>query len=118
MKRLMLVSALALAGCYTKETPQPEGLSSFDVQIKGLYTTTTPRRSLPVVNACAREHGSQDAVPAEVRGTDACRYAIPLGATDIDLEITAVDAQGRVMESFNGPVSFRVVPGNLTGAYN
>ncbi len=118
MKRLMLVSALALAGCYTQETPQPKGLSSFEVQIKGMYTATTPRRVLPVVNSCVKQYGTQDAVPAEVRGTDACRYAIPLVATDIDLDITAVDAQGNVMESFNGPVSFRVVPGNLNGAYN
>lgn len=117
MKRLMLVSAVALAGCYTQETPQPKGVASFQVEVKGLYTTTSPRRVLPVVNACVRQYGSQDAVPAEVRGTDACRYVIPLGATDIELDITALDVQGQPMESFNGPVSFRVVPGNLTGAY-
>lgn len=122
MKRLMLLSAFALAGCYTDDTPAPQGIATFDVQVTGLYaastSSTAPRAELPVVNECATRYGSQPQVPAEVRGTPECRYRIPTSAVDLDLEITAVDVKGQPLESFNGPVSFRVVPGNLTGAYS
>ncbi|MBZ4415524.1 hypothetical protein [Myxococcus sp. RHSTA-1-4] len=118
MKRLVLVSALAAAGCYTQETAQPKGIGTFQVEVKGLYSTaTTPRSMLPVENACATRHGGQGQVPEEVRGTEGCRYLIPRGTVEIDLDITALDVNGQLMESFNGPVSFRVVPGNLTGEY-
>jgi hypothetical protein len=118
MKRLMLLSAFALAGCYTEDAVQPQGVGTFDVQVKGIYVAnTTPRAALPVVNECATRYGSQAQVPAEVRGTADCRFIIPRSAVDIDLDITAIDVKGQPLESFNGPVSFRVVPGNLTGAY-
>ncbi|QSQ27803.1 hypothetical protein JY651_24150 [Pyxidicoccus parkwayensis] len=119
MKRLMLLSALALAGCYTEDTQQPKGVATFDVQVKGLYVANSnPRTAVSVVNACATKYGSQAQVPAEVRGTEECRYVIPRAPVDIDVDVTAIDVKGQPMESFNGPVSFRVVPGNLTGAYS
>lgn len=119
MKRLMLLSALALAGCYTEESRQPKGVATFDVQVKGLYVANSnPRTALSVVNACAAKYGGVQAqVPTEVRGTADCRYVIPRAPVDIDVEVTAIDVKGQPFESFNGPVSFRVVPGNLTGAY-
>ncbi|MFP2907184.1 hypothetical protein ACLESD_19465 [Pyxidicoccus sp. 3LFB2] len=119
MKRLMLVSAVALAGCYTEKTNQPQGVATFDVEVKGLYVANSnPRAALPVVNECAaRYNGNQNQVPLEVRGTTDCRYIIPSTAVDIDLDITAIDSKGQPMEAFNGPVAFRVVPGNLTGSY-
>jgi hypothetical protein len=118
MKRLWLVAALAVAGCYTEETTQPEGLGTFQVQVKGLYSATAvPRAALAVENACASRYGGQGQVPAEVRGTPECRYLIPRGTVDVDIDITALDVKGQPLESFNGPVSFRVVPGNLTGPY-
>ncbi|MFP2925365.1 hypothetical protein ACLESO_09130 [Pyxidicoccus sp. 3LG] len=118
MKRLMLLSALALAGCYTEEGVKPQGVASFKVEVTGLLTNPdNANATLPVLNACAQQYGSQAAVPAEVRGTEACRYIVPLAASYITLDITALDQQGQPLTSFNGPVSFRVVPGNLTGDY-
>jgi hypothetical protein len=111
MKRLMLLSAFALAGCYTEKTEQPKGVASFDVQVKGIYVGgSNPRTLLPVVNECAT-------LPDATPGTPGCPYAIPRGPVDIDLDITALDAQGQPMTDFNNPVAFRVVPGNLTGDY-
>lgn len=115
MKRLVLLTALAAAGCYREETAQPQGLGTFKVEVKGLFNTANPRQALPVVNDCAARYDG--GVPEEERGTEGCRYAIPTGPVDIDLDITALDVTGQPLESFNGPVSFRVVPGNLTGGY-
>ncbi|AKQ67462.1 putative lipoprotein [Myxococcus hansupus] len=116
MKRLLFLSALAAAGCYTQETPQPDGVASFQVTLAGIYTGGT-RTPLPVVNECATAHGGQALVPLEVRGTADCRLALPRTPVDFDVEILALDAKGQPMESFNGPVSFRTVPGNLMGEY-
>lgn len=46
MKRLLFLSALATAGCYTQESPQPDGVASFQVTLTGVYTggTRTPDR--------------------------------------------------------------------------
>ncbi|NTX52683.1 hypothetical protein [Myxococcus sp. CA039A] len=119
MKKLMLLSALALVGCYTEESPQPKGLASFEVTVKGFYVAdSNPRASLPVVASCVAQHGgTQAAVPMELRGTPDCRLAMPRGPVDIDFDIQAVDVKGQPMDAFNGPVSFRTVPGNLTGPY-
>ncbi|WP_342381079.1 hypothetical protein NVS55_15510 [Myxococcus stipitatus] len=119
MKRLLLLSALSLAGCYTKETPQPSGLGSFQVTVKGIYeANTNPRKEVPVVAACAAKYGGiQSAVPMDVRGTKDCLLALPRTVVEIDLEIQAMDVKGQPMADFNGPASFRTVPGNLTGPY-
>ncbi|WP_426746863.1 hypothetical protein VZQ01_03020 [Myxococcus faecalis] len=122
MKRFAFLSAVALAaaGCYTDETPQPTGLSSFKVTVKGFYVAdSNPRMAVPVVAECATAHGggNQAAVPLELRGTKDCRLSMPRSAVDVDIDIQALDVKGQPMESFNGPVSFRTVPGNLTGPY-
>ncbi|HEX8698096.1 MAG TPA: hypothetical protein VF815_04620, partial [Myxococcaceae bacterium] len=96
-------------------------VNSFKVEVRGLYSVSansTNRSLLPVVNSCAERYGNQqEAVPAAERGTVNCRYAIPKGMVDIDLAITALDRRGETLSTFEGPVSFRVVPGDLTGLY-
>jgi hypothetical protein len=127
MKRLLLLAALAGAGCYSADGKldthqQTSEVSSFKVEARGLFsvtnTNTGPRRTaLPVVSSCVARYGSQEAVPAAERGTESCRFAIPKGLVEIDLGITALDRKGQTLTSFNGPVSFRVVPGDLVGLY-
>jgi hypothetical protein len=119
MKRLALVSLLALAaGCYTKESETPIGLSSFRVEVTRI-TTSDGTTLLPVVNACVSKYGNdQAAVPPAMRGTAECPYTLPRGNVDIALAITALDGTGAEMTGFNGPVSFRIVPGDITGAYD
>jgi hypothetical protein len=129
MKRLLLLAALAAtgAGCYSADgkidaNQTHSEVSSFKVEVRGLYSvpdTGTTRSLLPVVNTCAERYGnSQEAVPAAERGTEGCRFAIPKGSVEIDLAIVALDRRGEKLESFNGPVSFRVVPGDLASNYN
>ncbi|MBN8466845.1 hypothetical protein JYJ95_09980 [Corallococcus exiguus] len=119
MKRLFLLSTLALAaGCYTKESEEPTGLTSFRVEVTSITTGGSSGTLLPVVNACAGKYGNdQAAVPPEVRGTTDCPYTLPRTDVDIGLSITALDGTGGEMTTFNGPVSFRVIPGDLTGEY-
>ncbi|CAM3159591.1 hypothetical protein G4177_30920 [Corallococcus sp. ZKHCc1 1396] len=120
MKRLLLLTSLALsAGCYTKESEEPTGLTSFRVEVTKVTTGDSAAALLPVVNACVARYGNdQAAVPPSVRGTPECLYNLPRGNIDIGLTITALDGNGGEMTSFNGPVSFRVVPGDLTGDYS
>ena len=120
MKRLLLLSTLALAaGCYSKESETPTGLTSFRVEVTALTVGDGSGALLPVVNACAAKYGNdQAAVPLSVRGTAECLYTLPRGDVDIGLSITALDGNGGEMTSFNGPVSFRVVPGDITGDYS
>jgi hypothetical protein len=120
MKRLVLLSSLALAagaGCYTKQSEEPTGLSSFRVEVTSI--TTADNALLPVVNACVSKYGNdQAAVPSGIRGTAECPYTLPRSNVDIGLAITALDGNGGEMTSFNGPVSFRIVPGDMTGDYS
>ncbi|SEL98087.1 hypothetical protein SAMN05444354_110111 [Stigmatella aurantiaca] len=125
MKRLLLGTALMMAGCYTdsSDTPDPSSasqLSTFQVKVKKLSAVASNGALTPlsVTTSCIYRYGvSTDAVPAEVRGTPECRYAIPKNPVDIELEITALDAASQPLTSFNGPVSFRAVPGDLSGGY-
>ncbi|MBJ6763315.1 hypothetical protein JGU66_21305 [Myxococcaceae bacterium JPH2] len=118
MKRLLLLSALVATGCVTKDSVQPSGVSSFRVTVKGI---TTPSGSanivLPVVTSCSARFNGDDKVPVEVRGTADCAYVMPSAPVDIALGIVALDASGQPLTSFTGPVSFRVVPGDLSGDY-
>ncbi|MBF5041432.1 hypothetical protein FGE12_03470 [Aggregicoccus sp. 17bor-14] len=127
MKRLTFAAAallLAAPACYTK-TPDAAaaGVSSFRVEIKGLYPASAAaaadgtRAPLPVEVTCAAQYGNdQTQVPADKRGTEGCRYVIPHGSVDVALAITALDADGQRFTGFSGPVAFRVVPGDLTDA--
>ncbi|RKH19986.1 hypothetical protein D7X74_05215 [Corallococcus sp. CA047B] len=120
MKRLLLMTTLALAaGCYTKQSEEPTGLTSFRVEVTTVTTGDSSAALLPVVNSCAARYGNdQAAVPISVRGTPECLYSLPRGDIDIGLTITALDGNGGELTSFNGPVSFRVVPGDITGDYS
>lgn len=123
MKRLSLAAAallLSTPACYTKTEETPTTASSFRVQIKGLYPAgavadaSGNRTPLDVESACAAAYNNVQAqVPLEKRGTEGCRYVIPRGEVDVELSITALDNHGQRYEAFNGPLAFRVVPGDL-----
>jgi hypothetical protein len=117
---LLLAASAAASGCYTVETPTPEGVGAFQVAVKSMSTVggnnvLTP---LDVVNSCIKRYGTTTAsVPADVRGTADCRYVIPRGPVEMAVELTALDKAGKPLNSFNGPVAFKVVPGDLSGDY-
>ncbi|MBE2254402.1 MAG: hypothetical protein IAE78_33045 [Myxococcus sp.] len=115
MRRLLLLSALALAGCPNIPSPTRSEVASLEVAIEGLYTSANGVRTpLPVVASCAAQFdGGQAAVPLQVRGKETCRYLIPRGAIEVDYAGRAVDAQRNLVASFNGPVSVRVIPGDF-----
>lgn len=121
MRALCLTFAgLALTGsgctCLRIEPPVTTGLTSFDVRVSAINLpgTQTP---LPVVTSCSKKYGSDALVPAEVRGTKACKYQMPRAEVDVQISATALDHEGKVMPDFFGPVTFRAVPGDLTGVY-
>ncbi len=117
-RSFLLVALLVLAGCPKIPPPGAPPLSSFRVLPRGLFSGTGPTRTpLAVVTACARKYGGQAMVPAAEKGTKACPYAIARGEIEIDLTATALDVLGQPAATFNGPVSFRVVPGDLSGGY-
>ncbi len=110
--------ALALVACGNIKPPPPAALSSFKVEALGLYVGTGASRTLlPVITVCEQKYGSQAQVPVAERGTRECPYAIARGEIEIDLTATALDISGKAATSFAGPVSFRVVPGDLAGGY-
>ena len=118
-KHLLLLAATAAAsGCYSVDSPTPEGVGSFRVEVKSISSvgTTGTLAPLDVVNSCLKHYGTLAQVPAEVRGTDSCRYVIPRGQVEMSLDITALDKAGKPLD-FNGPVAFKVVPGDLAGDY-
>lgn len=124
MKRLLFVAGLsaAAAGCYSVETPVENGagpgsLGTFKVEVKSIKGPDG--KALPVVQSCAKRYGGDDAaVPAEVRGTVDCRYSIPQGNLELEVAIQAMDGANQPLTTFNGPVSFRVKPGDLPGEYS
>jgi hypothetical protein len=98
--------------------PEPKDLNSFQVDIKGWYLGTGATRTpLPVISTCVTRYGSQTAVPEEVRGTKECAFAIPRGDIEVDVIATALTGAGAVKGDFASPVSFKIVPGDLTGDY-
>jgi hypothetical protein len=110
---LLLAASAAASGCYTVETPTPEGVGSFQVAVKKL-TPVGSSTSLDVISPCIKRYGTTTAnVPAEVRGTEDCRYIIPRGQVELEVDITALDKVGQPLKSFTGPVAFKVVPGDL-----
>jgi hypothetical protein len=117
-RALLASAALALAACTSIAPPARPELASFSVAVKGVFVTSGGARApLAVVSRCAAKYGGADGVPPEVKGTADCRYVIPLGPIEIDLEATALDIRGDALTSFNGPVAFKVVPGDLAGGY-
>ena len=120
MRRGLVLGSLAalLAACPTIPPPEQPQLSSFGVALRGWYqgigATRTP---LAVVSVCASKYGGQAQVPAAEKGTRACPYAMPRGDIEVDVTATALDSRGVAIPDFAQPVSFRIVPGDLTGDY-
>ncbi len=113
-----LVLLLTFAACPTISAPPPPPLSSFRVETRGLWVGSGPGRvALGVVTPCANKYGGQSLVPEADKGTRACPFAIARGEIEIDLTATALDLMGEPATAFSGPVSFRVVPGDLVGGY-
>ncbi len=117
-------AALLLVGCSKIPPPPLSAISSFRVEIRGVFQDTGGgRASLPVSAVCAKRYGGQAAVPALKpdggleKGSPECRYAIARGEAQIDVTATALDSSGNTAATFASPVSFRVVPGDLSGGY-
>jgi hypothetical protein len=106
MKRLVLPALLALAsGCYYVAPLEAEGLTSFEVSVKQVNATSSA--------TCLRKYGG--IVPANVRGTRDCPYAMPTAPIDLRVDVRALDAKGELLK-INKTVSFKVVPGELSGS--
>ncbi len=121
MKRSLLLSlcAASLAGCFYTENPVEGGLSSFDVTTGAVLTPLSGTSTKPadVVGACAARYGGvQSSVPGAVRGTKDCPYAMPSGDVLIVTSVKALDETGTLLNKLNKNISFRVVPGDLTGS--
>ncbi len=117
MTRVQVVLlCLAVVGCSdVRPPPVLPDLSSFKVEVKGVFVQVNGARSpLDVTSPCVARYGSQAKVPASARGTKDCPYAIARGEVEIDVVASARDRQGAALP-FNGPVSFRVLPGDLSG---
>ena len=105
---------LVLSGCPLEPAPAPLPLSSFKVEVVGVFERTGGvRNPLPVVTPCATRFGSQAAVPPEAKGRADCRYVIPRGEAEFDITATALGFDGALYADFNGSVSFKVIPGDL-----
>lgn len=123
MKRFLFVASLTAAatGCYSVDTPGDNGagpgsLGSFQVVVTSIKGPDG--KPLPVAQSCIKRYGGDAKVPADVRGTADCRYSIPQGNLELELDITALDGANQPLTSFTGPVSFRVKPGDLPGDYS
>jgi hypothetical protein len=118
MRALVLLSlaGLSIAGCFPVQLPPAGGLSTFTVTVDGVFT---PGSAVPltVVTSCAKRYGTQALVPADQRGTKGCPYAMPRSEVEVHVTAVALDSKGALMPEFFGPVSFRAVPGDLTGGY-
>lgn len=113
MRRALPLAFLVLAGCPT-EAPAPHQLSSFSVKVLGVYERVgNARNPVGVVSACIDQYGGAQNVPVEEKGQPNCRYVIPRGEVEFDLQADAVGIDGQPFTDFNGSVSFRVIPGDL-----
>lgn len=116
----LAVGALVVAAsaCPVIPGPQRSELSSFGVQVEGVYTATPQGRTrLAVSAACASQYdGGQAAVPVGIRGTENCRYIIARGPIEIDFVGQALKSDKSLLTSFSGPVSIRVIPGDFAEA--
>lgn len=117
MRHLLLLAAAATCGCFYVVEPvgsDTEGStpSSFGVEVRRVTlagSTNTP----DVLSSCVRRYGSPQAVPESERGTANCRYLITRGQVELEVTVTALDKSGQRINTFEGPVSFRVVPGDI-----
>jgi hypothetical protein len=113
---------LGLAGCFpVTSSPHGDELSSFQVDVTDAYLVRPegqPRVPIPVVLRCERQYGGQARVPKEARGTPDCPYAMPLTDIAFDVSVSAIGTSGALLTSASPLVTFRVVPGALTGDYS
>ncbi|WNG49041.1 hypothetical protein F0U60_36680 [Archangium minus] len=117
---LMAATAASVSGCYNVDSPAAARVGSFQVKVQSISAVASSGslQPLSVVPSCIRQYGTRlDQVPAEVRGTNDCRYVVPTGQVELLVDILALDTSGRPFD-FNGPVAFKVVPGDLAGDYS
>lgn len=113
-----LAAVLLLAGCWKIQPPPLDTVSTFAVDVKGVFQVVNGARGpLDVVTSCATRYGGQSKVPAAERGTPGCHYVIPRGEVEIDFEAKALDGTGAELNDFTQPLSYRVDPGDLSGDY-
>ena len=117
---LLAASAAALSGCYDVSSNTPPGVGSFEVKVTSISAVADSGglQPLSVVPSCIKAHGTRlDQVPMAVRGTPDCRYIVPGGQVEMTVNVRALDKTGQYLD-FNGPVAFRVVPGDVAGDYS
>src|SRR6218665_1993609 len=117
---VLAATATAASGCYSVESPPLTGVGSFRVEVQRLSTVNDDNtlQPLSVVPACIKRYnGTLEQVPMEVRGTPDCRYTIPPGQVEMQVNVTALGKSGEPFD-FNGPVSFKMDPGDLAGNYS
>ncbi|HEX5752078.1 MAG TPA: hypothetical protein VFZ09_38035 [Archangium sp.] len=115
---LLAATAASLTGCYEVPSAGTQELGSFRVVVQKISPVGS-LLPLDVVPSCLKANNvtRTEDVPAKVRGTKDCRYVIPNGAVELLLDITALDKTGKALD-FNGPVTFKVVPGDLSDDYS
>lgn len=118
--RLFAAIAITLApACYRIEGPSSATLTSFKVEVTGIFSIAAgTRTALPVVSACSARFGGAASVPANLKGTQECPYQIVRGDIDIDITATGLNRAGAQASDFSGFVAWKAVPGTLTGDYN
>lgn len=116
MRALVAALFLGLCACYPVRSPELPEPSSFLVKVDGIFAVGT-LTSIPVVTVCSSKYGGDDKVPSELRGTQACPYAMPRGTVEMELNAVALDHEGHPYPGFTRPVAWRAVPGDLTGDY-
>lgn len=121
MRRLLALPVLvALCGCpfldQGVEAPAPYELTTFKVETSGVFVYSDAGTSTPldVTADCLQGYPSQADVPLERRGTKSCPYIIPSGEVRIRLHATALDKNNKTITHLLNPVSFRVIPGDLS----
>ncbi len=114
MPRLAALICMGLTACPVEHVILVNPMSSFKVDLLGVYQRVGAQRvALPIVASCIERYGNELFVPIEVRGTSDCRYLIPRGEVEFDIQATAFGIDGQPFTQFDGSVSFRVLPGDL-----
>ncbi|HLT30645.1 MAG TPA: hypothetical protein VK013_11415 [Myxococcaceae bacterium] len=117
----LLFPTLVLVSLTACEVRQPtedvyHRVGSFVVTLEELSHEGGDGEAVPLTLTadCLDAHGgSADAVPEEIRGTEACRYAVPKSPVDLTFSVRTLDRQNQPLTDFNRRVAIRVVPGTL-----
>ncbi len=117
-RSFLVVLVVALAGCKSPAPTRRPELAGLRVSVQSINQVIEgASRTLPVSTACSVRFGGEGKVPPSERGTQSCRYVIPKGEIAIGIKVEALDAKGEKLGTFSGPLSFRVIPGSVTGDY-